>query len=65
MYRFVYGQPHAQVKNLKGWYLILEPGDVDTLMKLHRGVTRAYFYKFGLNPHAFKSELLAAIQVQK
>jgi len=61
MYTFVYGQPHAKVKNRREWYLILEPGDVDTLMKLHKGVTLAYFYKFGFDPPVFKSELLASL----
>lgn len=57
MYKFVYCQPHAKCPDLKGWYLILEPDDVDTLMELHKGVAGLYFRKFGLDPHYNKPEL--------
>lgn len=57
MYKFVRCQPHAKCPDLQGWYLVLEPDDVDTLMKLHKGVTGLYYHKFGLDPHYQKPEL--------
>lgn len=50
-YRFHRCRPHARCPNLTGWYLELRPDDVDTLMKLHKGVVRLYFFKFGMDPH--------------
>ncbi len=51
MYKFARCQPHAKCPNLQGWYLILTPGDLDTLMELHTGVTYLYYCKFGMDPH--------------
>jgi hypothetical protein len=50
-HRFHRCQPHAKCPNLTGWYLELAPDDVDTLMKVHKGVTCLYFFKFGKDPH--------------
>jgi len=51
MYHFARCQPHPKCPDLQGWYLILEPNDLDALMKLHRGVANLYFSKFGMDPH--------------
>ena len=51
MYRFARCQPHAKCPNTLGWYLILEPSDLDALMKLHKSVAYLYFAKFGMDPH--------------
>lgn len=56
-YRFVRCQTHPKCPDTQGWYLILEPGDLDTLEQVHRGVVHFYYYKFGLDPHIEKSEL--------
>jgi len=50
-YRFVRCQTHPKCPDVIGWYLVLEPGDIDTLMKLHKGVAYLYFHKFGMDPH--------------
>lgn len=50
-YRFVRCQTHPKCPDVIGWYLVLEPGDIDTLMKLHKGVCYFYFHKFGMDPH--------------
>lgn len=50
-YRFVRCQTHPKCPDVIGWYLVLEPSDVDTLMKLHKGVANLYFFKFGMDPH--------------
>jgi hypothetical protein len=47
MYRFVRYQPHKKFPDLQGWYLVLKPTDLETLMKLHEGVAHFYFVKFG------------------
>lgn len=57
MYKFAYCQPHPKCPDLKGWYLILEPGDIGTLMELHEGITRVYYYKYGLDSHPAHPEL--------
>lgn len=57
MYRFARCQPHAKYPNLQGWYLILEPADVETLMKLSRGVAGFYYHKFGFDSHTPQSEI--------
>ncbi len=36
--------------DLQGWYLVLKPNDIDTLMELHKGVAHLYFSKFALDP---------------
>lgn len=51
MYRFAHCQPHPKCPNLQGWYLILEPDDLDALMELHHGIANFYFWKFGMDPH--------------
>jgi hypothetical protein len=51
MYRFARCQPHTKCPNTFGWYLILEPNDLDALMKLHKGIANLYFFKFGMDPH--------------
>ena len=51
MYRFVRCIPNPRCPDTQGWYLVLTPDDLDTLMKLHNGITGFYFYKFGMNPH--------------
>lgn len=51
MYRFARCQPHTKCPDLLGWYLILEPSDLDALMKLHKGIAHLYFAKFGMDPH--------------
>lgn len=51
MYQFARCQTHPKFLDLQGWYLILEPDDVDTLMDLHQGVAKMYFHKFWMDPH--------------
>ena len=55
-YRFHRCQPHAKCPDLTGWYLELRPDDAETVMKLHRGVTGLYFFKFGQDPHIQRDE---------
>lgn len=50
MYQFVRCQPNPRSPDLQGWYLVLRPEDLDTLMKLHRGVAQVYYWKFGMDP---------------
>ena len=50
-YKFHLCQPHRKCPNLTGWYMELRPDDLDTLMKIHKGVTGLYWHKFGMNPH--------------
>jgi hypothetical protein len=57
MYRFVRCQTHPKCPNLIGWYLVIEQGDIDVLMKLHRGVATMYLQQFGGDPHLLNSEL--------
>ena len=47
MYRFVCYTPHDKCPDLQGWYLVLKPTDLETLMKVHEGVAHFYFVKFG------------------
>ena len=47
MYRFVRYTPHDKCSDLQGWYLVLKPNDLETLMQLHEGVAHFYFVKFG------------------
>jgi hypothetical protein len=47
MYRFVRYQPDKRFPDLQEWYLVLKPNDFDALMKLHMGIARFYFVKFG------------------
>lgn len=54
MYKFVRCQTHAKCPNLQGWYLVLEPNDLETLEKLHQSISAFYFQKFGLDPHLQK-----------
>ena len=51
MYRFIRCIPNSRCPDTQGWYLVLVPDDLDTLMKLHRGISSFYFHKFGLDPH--------------
>jgi hypothetical protein len=51
-YRFHKCQTHPKCPNLTGWYLEIQPGDLDTLMKVHKGVAGAYYAKYGMDPHA-------------
>ncbi len=37
MYRFVRCQTHPKYPNLQGWYLVLKPDDLLTLVDLHHG----------------------------
>jgi len=60
-YRFHRCQPHARCPDLTEWYLVLRPDDVDTLMKLHKGVVGLYFFKFGMDPHIQKDKTQAAL----
>jgi hypothetical protein len=53
-YRFHRCQVHRKLPNLQGWYLEIHPDDIETLIKIHRGVTYLYFAKFGLDPHIKK-----------
>jgi hypothetical protein len=57
MHRFLRCQTHPKCPNVIGWYLVLEPSDVETLAKLHKGVAGLYYYKFGLDPHITESEM--------
>ena len=57
MYRFARCQPHPKIPDLQGWYLILEPDDLDALMKLHKGIANLYYAKFGMDPHYNKPDL--------
>ncbi len=52
MYHFARCQPRANCPDLQGWYLILKPGDVETLERLHRGVAHLYYAKFSKDSHA-------------
>jgi len=54
MYKFVRCQTHPKCPDLQGWYLVLKPGDIETLEELHRGVSAFYLQKFGLDPHLQK-----------
>lgn len=47
MYRFVRYRPEKKCPDLQGWFLVLKPGDLDTLMKMHEAVAHFYFVKFG------------------
>lgn len=51
MYRFVRCIPNPRCPDTRGWYLVLKPDDLETLMKLHKGVASFYFCKFGMDPH--------------
>jgi len=55
MYKFVRCQPHTKCPSLQGWYLVLEPADIETLMKLHKSIAGFYYHKFGLDPHIVQS----------
>lgn len=55
-HRFHRCQPHARCPDLTGWYLELRPNDVDTLMKVHKGVASRFFFKFGMDPHIQANE---------
>lgn len=57
MYRFVRCQTHPKCPDVIGWYLVLKPDDVDTLMKLHKGIANLYFFKFGMDLHITESEM--------
>jgi hypothetical protein len=56
MYQFARCQSHPDYPDLQGWYLILKPGDVGTLMELHRAIAHLYFNKFALDPHLPKEK---------
>jgi len=56
VYKFIRCQTHSKCPSVQGWYLVLEPGDIDTLMKFHKGVCWLYYGKFGLDPHYSESE---------
>jgi hypothetical protein len=58
MHKFVRCQTHASC-DLQGWYLVLKPGDVDTLAELHQGIAAFYYQQFGLDPH---KEVLGVLQ---
>lgn len=51
MYQFARCQSHPNYPDMQGWYLVLKPGDVGTLMELHRAIARKYFCKFAMDPH--------------
>lgn len=51
MYRFARCQPHSKCPDTLDWYLILQPDDLEALMKLHKSVAYLYFSKFGMDPH--------------
>jgi hypothetical protein len=57
-YTFHRIQCHPKIPHLTGWYLELRPDNVDTLMAVHKGVTGAYFRRFGLDPHIKTDEVL-------
>jgi len=56
MYEFARCRTNPKCPDVEGWYLVLKPDDPDTLAKLHKGVARFYFSKFGTDPHLVKSE---------
>lgn len=60
-YTFHRCQPHAKCPDLTGWYLELRPNDAETVMRLHKGVTGLYFFKFGQDPHIQKDESQRAL----
>lgn len=60
MYRFARCQTHSKCPDIQGWYLILEPDDVDTLTELHKGIANFYYHKFGMDPHLMESEMAMA-----
>jgi len=60
MYRFARCQTHSKCPDLQGWYLILKPEDVNTLMELHKGIANFYYRKFGMDPHLMESEMAMA-----
>ncbi len=51
VYQFACCQTHPDLPDLQGWYLIVKPGDMGTLMELHEGVARRFFCMFALDPH--------------
>jgi len=55
-YRFYRCQCHPKCPDLIGWYLEVRPDDPETVMKVHKGVTGLYFFKFGMDPHIQKDE---------
>ena len=61
MYKFIRCQPHAKCPDLHGWYLILRPDDLDTLIRIHRGVCGLLYHKFGLDPRTPESEFLGMV----
>lgn len=46
MYKFLLCQPDPRFSDT-GWYLELRPDDPETVLKVHKGVTRFYYAKFG------------------
>lgn len=57
-YKFHRCQCHSKLPNLTGWYVELRPDDVETLMKLHKGVAGLYYFKFGMDPHIQANDTL-------
>lgn len=53
MYRFLRCQTHPKCPSVIGWYLVLD--NIDTAIKLHRGVATMYLEQFGGDPHLLKS----------
>lgn len=51
IYTFAEIIPVPDCPNNKGWYLRLEPGDIETFEQLHRSVAHALFNKFVMDPH--------------
>lgn len=51
MHRFVRCQTHPACPDIVGWYLVLEPNDLMTIMDVHRGVAGLYFNRYNMDPH--------------
>jgi len=64
-YTFHCCQPHAKCPTLTGWYLVLRPDDLETLIKIHRGVCVLYFLQKSplyYNPIKLAALWLASIE---
>lgn len=59
MYRFLRCQTCPSSRDVIGWYLVLDIGDMKTAMELHRGVATMYLQQFGGDPHLLPPEIAA------
>lgn len=59
-YRFIRCET---ARNVEGWWLVLEASDLDTEMKVHRGVVAQAYHRFCRDPHM--SEVVGNQRVAK